>query len=185
MNNTNATDVIIQVIKEADLCPDIDQRIRDGLVECFPKDREYFSKQSWWHSKPFYRVVAFDGEIICGHTAIVERQIKINSTHLRIAGVQSVFVLLKCRGRGLSDRIMIDAMNEAAHYNMDAGLLFCAPTLQNVYSRTGWLKVDSPVFMKDENGKKVHINEKGIAMFHPLTVKNLPAGEIDLCGQDW
>ena len=64
------------VIKEKDISEKLDAAIRDGLIECFPPDEEYFSKQSFWHSRPAWRILAQDstGKVV-GHVAIVIRDI--------------------------------------------------------------------------------------------------------------
>ena len=96
------------VIDENDISDALDAAIRDGLIECFPPDVEYFTKQSWWHCKPQWRTLAQNdkGQII-GHIAVVIRDVLVGDESLpvKVAGIQSVFVCPKMQGTGLTDKI--------------------------------------------------------------------------------
>lgn len=181
-------DANLTVIDEKDISEELDIAIRDGLVECFGPDAEYFSRQSWWHSRPAWRVLAVgdDGKVI-GHIAVVVRTVSVGAGRVpvRSAGIQSVFVRPEYRGKGLSDQIMTQAMAEAERRQTDAGLLFCVPTYEPVYRRMGWIKIDADVLMCNERGKTVPIPGKNIAMVFPLNEKDFPIGQIDLEGPDW
>jgi hypothetical protein len=97
-----------------------------------------------------------------------------------------VFVLPDQRGKGLSDRVMVAAMKEAAAGHYDCGLLFCVPELEKVYARCGWKRLaDVPVIRIDERRTEVPIPGKNIAMFYPLKVTEFPPGRIHLQGNDW
>jgi hypothetical protein len=181
-------DVNIFVIDEEDISDDLDIAIRDGLVECFPPDVEYFSKQSFWHSRPKWRTLAKDHEgQIVGHVAMVVRDVLVGgkSAPVRVAGIQSVFVRSKMKGVGLSDKIMEKSMQRAYNDRIDTGLLFCIPKFEKTYSRMGWQKIDADVLMLDEQGSVIPIPGKNITMIYPLVKKDFPVGDINLAGLDW
>ena len=181
-------DILFSVVREQDIAPDLDKAIRDLLVECFPADREYYQRQSWWHCVPAYRVLGRDlsGSIVA-HAATVERTVNLGdgNVRIRVAGVQSFCVSQDHRGTGLSKKLMSAAMEEAARLGFDAGLLFCMGELEAVYGRMCWQKLDSDVYMFDEEGGKIPIPAKNITMFYPLAKRQLPPGDIDLAGTDW
>jgi GNAT superfamily N-acetyltransferase len=181
-------DANLTVIDERDISEELDIAIRDGLVECFPPDTEYFSRQSWWHTRPAWRVLAVgdDGQVI-GHVAVVVRTVSVGPGRVpvRSAGIQSFFVRPEYRGRGLSDKIMAQAMAEAEQRQLDAGLLFCVPEYEPVYERMGWTRIDANFLMRNDEGKAVPIPGKNMAMVYPLNEKEFPIGEIDLEGPDW
>lgn len=183
-----ADNINVLVIDEKDISDDLDIAIRHGLVECFPPDVEYFSKQSWWYSRPEWRVLATNnkGEII-GHIAVVIRDVLVgrDSEPVKVAGIQSVFVRPKLQGTGLSDKIMKKTMQVAYEQDIDAGFLFCVPKLEKIYCRMGWQKIDADVLMQDEQGNTVPIPGKNIVMIYPLKRKNFPPGDVDLAGLDW
>jgi GNAT superfamily N-acetyltransferase len=180
--------VSLTVIDEKDISKELDIAIREGLVECFPPDTEYFSNQSWWHSRPAWRVIAVgdDGKVI-GHIAVVVRTVSVGPGRVPVksAGIQSVFVRLEHRGKGLSDKIMAQAMAEAERRQLDAGVLFCAPKYEHVYKRMGWIRINADVLMRKEQGRAVPIPGKNITMVFPLNEKEFPIGQIDLEGPDW
>lgn len=181
-------DANLKVIYEKDISEELHIAIREGLVDCFPADTGYFSRQSWWHTRPAWRVLAVrdDGKVI-GHVAVVVRTVSVGPGRVpvRSAGIQSVFVRPEYRGKGLSDQIMAQAMDEAKQRQLDAGLLFCVPKYESAYARMGWTRIYTDVLMRNEEGKPVPIPGKNIVMVFPLNEKEFPTGEIDLMGPDW
>ena len=178
----------IFVVDEKDISDDLDIAIRDSLVQCFPPDVEYFSKQSWWHSRPEWRTLAQDdkGQVV-GHIAIVIRNVLVGkeSEPVKVSGIQSVFVRPNLQGTGLSDKIMKQTMQVAYEQDIDAGFLFCVPKFEKTYSRMGWHKINADVLMHDEQGNVTPIPGKNIAMIYPLKRKDFPCGDVDLAGRDW
>ena len=77
------------------------------------------------------------------------------------------------------------AMTEADGRGLDAGLLFCIDAVEAVYSRMGWQRIDSDVYLFDEGDGKMPIPSKNITMFYPLGKRQFPPGDIDLAGTDW
>jgi hypothetical protein len=176
------------IVSENDISPELDHAIRKTLVTCFPADREYFQARSWWHCVPIYRILGRkDNDSIIAHAAIVERTVVVGQSlsKVRVAGVQGFCLLPGYRGTGLSDKMMSIAMDEANKQGFDTGLLFCQKRVQAVYSRMGWHKLDSDVYMSDDKGGKKPIPTKNITMFYPIGTKQFPPGDIDLAGTDW
>jgi len=176
------------VIHEQDIAPDLDKAIRDLLVECFPADRQYYGRQSWWHCVPAYRVIARDSRgTIVAHAGVVDRTVSVgdNRSKMRVAGVQGFCVSKDHRGTDLSRRMMFIAMEEAIKRRFDAGLLFCIDELEAVYTGMGWRKLNSDVYMHDEQKGKTPIPAKNITMFYPPGKSHFPPGDVDLAGTDW
>ena len=181
-------DTRFYIINEENISPDVDKAIRETLVVCFPSDREYFQRYSWWHCVPVFRILGRDDrDSIVAHTAVVERSVTVgrNLSKVRVAGVQSFCVLPDYRGTGLSDRMMSITMEQANKRGFDAGLLFCLNRMETVYARMGWHKLDSEVYMCDNKEGKMPIPAKNITMFYPLGIRQFPPGDIDLGGTDW
>lgn len=181
-------DISLFVVNEEDISPRLDRAIREMLVVCFPADREYFQRQSWWHCVPIYRVFGKnDKDSIVAHTAVVQRVVIVGPSlsKVRVAGVQGFCVLQDYRGTDISNKMMSVAMREGSRRGFDAGLLFCRKPLEKVYGGMGWSKLDASVYMAEEKKGKTLIPARNITMFYPLRIKQLPAGEIDLAGIDW
>jgi len=176
------------VILEQDISPDLDREIRDFLVECFPADSEYYGRQSWWHCVPVYRVIARDSRgAIVAHTALIDRTVRVGDQRvkIRVAGVQSFCVSKYHRGTDLSRRMMFIVMEEAVKRRFDMGLLFCIDKLEAVYTGMGWQRLNSNVYMLDEEENKTPIPAKNITMYYPPGKSRFPPGDIDLAGTDW
>ena len=176
-----------QIIDETQMPPALDQAIRDALCLCFPDGVANFSVTRQWHgSGPEYSAVMQDeaGKVIA-HAGVVNRTVSIGGTQIRVAGIQNVCVLPEGRGKGLSDQVMIAAMEEAQRRDYDCGLLFCLPVLEKVYARTGWISVGLRDVIRTENGRDISIPNKNIAMYLPMKMKALPEGAIHLQGNDW
>jgi len=183
-----AANISFSVIEEKDISPELDRAIREELVVCFPAEREYFSRQSWWRSVPAYRVIGkIDNTLIVTHVAIVDRTAIVGpgSSKVNVAGIQSVSVLPDYRGKGFSDKAMAISMDEAKKRGFDAGLLFCLPQLEKVYVRMGWAKIEALVYKIDDKKGKIPKSGEDIVMFYPFNMKEFPAGDIDLAGPDW
>jgi predicted N-acetyltransferase YhbS len=177
----------LNIVDESDVDVFLDQKIRNGLCVCFPEDVSVFSQTRAWHcSAPAWSVIMKEREKIIAHCGVVDRTIKAGEVPIRIAGIQNVFVLPDHRGKGLCDKVMNKAMEEAERRQYECGLLFCVPELEKVYARCGWkLLPRENVYRIDENGEVKALPEKNIAMFHPLKRTIFPPGDISLEGNDW
>ncbi len=72
------------VIDEEDISGDLDKALRKSLVVCFPADREYFHRQSWWRCVPVYRVIGKDDkDSITAQVAVVERSVTVGRDLLK------------------------------------------------------------------------------------------------------
>ncbi len=177
---------ILEMIEETAITPELDQAIRHTLCASFPNDDGNFSLTRKWHgSGPEYTVLMQSERKVIAHVGVVDRQIDIGGVPLHVAGVQNVCVLPDWRGKGLSDRVMIAAMQEAETRGYDCGLLFCIPVLEKVYARVGWISLGVRDVIRTENGQDLPIPDKNIAMYYPIKVKSLPEGIIHLRGNDW
>jgi GNAT superfamily N-acetyltransferase len=187
MTETDANDLVFRVIAEESVTADLDRRIRDILVACFPADAAHFSHSRCWHSRPAWVVVALvrDGTV-AAHCASVERGVMVCGTRpVTVAGVQGFSVMPDWRGSGLSDRIMEHAIEETRRRGIEAGLLFCLPELEKVYARMGWRRIDAAVVTRDGSGNPAPLPEKNITMAIPVAIPAFPPGDLDLMGPDW
>jgi predicted N-acetyltransferase YhbS len=177
----------IQVIDEPQMSPEMAARVRAALVSCFPRDAEHFARQRDWHgSAPAISIVATSesGDVV-GHIGIHDRVVSVGDLRVRVAGVQNVCVVPDRRKTGLFDELMRATLRTAVERGYDAGLLFCRAPLEPIYARHGWVKlVDRPVW-RHVDGQTVPLPSHAGAMFHPMRVVELPAGDLVLNGNDW
>jgi predicted N-acetyltransferase YhbS len=176
----------LEVVPEEEMPETTDQAIRRLLCDCFPSDREAFSKSRAWHdSAPAFSVIHRRGDSILGHVGVVVRWIRCGDQRLTVAGIQNMCVAATHRATGLSTALMDRALAEAARRGVPFGLLFCVPELESLYGTMGWHKSDENATMLDEHGRCVPIPEKNIAMHISLGQDRFPPGPIHLRGRDW
>lgn len=176
----------LQVVDEGDIGPEVDAAVRRLLCECFPSEADAFSVCRAWHDvRPAFAVFSRRGDKVVGQAAIIERRITCGGEPVRVAGIQALAVAPDWRRRGLAQRLMTAAMQEARRRGMGFGLLFCVPELEGFYARMGWRRIDRPVAMRDAAGRPVPLTAKNISMELALAGAPLPPGPIDLEGRDW
>ncbi len=177
-----------RIVDEDDITSELDHAIREGLVKCFPGDRELFSRQRWWHSPQSWTIAALEPDgTVASSLCIIERNITVGGEGrtLTVAGIGNVFAIPQWQNTGLIDRVMALALEDARKRGIKAGLLFCLPVLEKIYSRMGWRKIDAAVFMQDESGARALLPAKNIVMAIPIMLEKFPEGDIDLMGRDW
>lgn len=181
-------DITLAVYNNEDVDENLDRHIRNILVECFPHNTDHYSQTRAWHSQPSWIVVgiAADGTV-AAHCAMVERTISAGAPprEIRVAGIQGFSVRPRWRKKNVSDDMMALAVSEAKKRGLDTGLLFCLPVLEKLYGRMEWRAIGDPVFVRDENERRVPLPEKNIAMIIPLNLDEFPSGTVDLMGPDW
>jgi predicted N-acetyltransferase YhbS len=198
----------IERIDESRMDAGLDEAIRSCLCDCFPADKDFFSKRRDWHgSAPAWSLVvragtgavrgdrAGTGAAVVGHVGIVLRTVRVHPRNSRgdpgsgvrvpVAGVQNVAVHPSQRGTGLGKALMRAAMVQAEADGVPFGLLFCVPGLGPYYASLGWSIRDAEATMRWEGVDGVPIPGKNICMVVELAGKPFPEGDIDLLGADW
>jgi len=181
-------DLEYRIIEVTSMTPELDRAIRDCLVASFreQKDKDHFARQRWWHSPHQWTTVAMEPDgTVAGGLCVVERTIMVGGLTHPVAGVGNVCARPRWRKKGVIDRVMATALDEAEKRGFEAGFLFCKPLLEAVYRRMGWTRLDAPVFFEDESGATTPMPETSIAMTIPLGIDSFPDGEVDLMGRDW
>ena len=164
----------------------LDAAVKRLLCECFPADREAFSRSRWWHgSAPEYTLISREGAEVTGHVGVVVRTVSVGDREVEVAGVQSLALAPELRGSGLGRALMVEAMERARRKGIELGLLFCMRELEPFYAGLGWSRVEAPVTMEYPPGTRGPMPSKNIAMSKPLGDAPFPAGPLDLNGPDW
>lgn len=178
-------ELAVRCVDEAEMTPEMDAAIREMLCECFPADVETFRRTRAWHgSAPEYSLVGCEGEQVVGHVGVVAREIMCDGVPVKIAGVQNVAVRPRRRGEGIAQRLLIEAMEEAARRGIPYGVLFCLPELERFYGSLGWERVETEVTMV-EGGAEVVIDKKNVTMVKDLNGVPLRPSQMHLLGADW
>lgn len=184
--NKNLKVFSLSRIFENEMSPKQDQAIRDLLCVCFPPDIPVFSHTRYWHgTSPEFSYIFEEDQKILGHVGIVVRRIQVGSTQITIAGIQSLAVSSEMRGRGLSEQLMTNSMQEAHARGIEFGLLFCVEKLERFYSSLGWKRISVAVSMTSPGGKTASLPKKNICMVLEMGKHPFPSGDINLLGADW
>jgi GNAT superfamily N-acetyltransferase len=183
-------------INECDITPALDTALIELLCHANPDERAIFITHGrGWHGvhPAFCTIIEYNNQPVA-YVGIVDRTIRVDPAasgigvppmFLRIAGPQNVSVHPNHRGQGLSLIALNRAMQHAAQQNFDAGLLFCTPNLERLYSKAHWQTLPATTITRIENGAALPLPEHNIPMFLPLRLKTFPPGPIHLQGNDW
>ena len=176
----------LRVLQESEIDAELDAAIKQSLVACFPNNRDAFSRsRACRGTEPAFTVVIQDADNVIAHATVVDRVIKAAGERLRVAGVANVCVLPEHRGKGLSDRVLIVATQEARRQDFDCGLLFTGENIKKLYARNGWVQITGQRFIRIEDGGEIEIPAENVKMYYPLKRRNFPAGMVHLQGDKW
>jgi predicted acetyltransferase len=183
-------DLDFKIVAEEDVDDNLDKTIKDLLCECFPESSGYFSKSRHWNDiRPVWNVLVFCGEEIIAGLVIIERKITVNSKDVLVAGIGNVCVSPSYRSQGISSKMISYAMQYAGQSGYDFGMLFCSKSIEGIYQKSGWYKINPEDVVKtNSKGQKEQFKElqKGsIVMLHNLAQRNFPDGVIYLNGMQW
>ena len=173
------------VIAESDIDSAMDAAIKQSLVTCFPHRAKEFSQVRAIDNIPVITSVIIDEGQALAHVAVIERDIKVGTLPVKVAGIASVFVMDEHRGRGLGDRVIKAATKEAKNAGYELGMLFCADNVKPVYKRNGWIDITERICTRHFDGTSEDMTPGRIRMYHPLNMLRFPPGDIDLCGDKW
>ena len=175
-----------RIVDENEVDDVLDAGIKSILINCFPHNKEKFSKARKWRGNvALYNAVIETDGVVCGHIAVVDRTITVGGEPLRIAGVANVSVLPEYRGRGLSDGMLKAVMEEAGKREFEVGFLFTIEGIKKVYGRNGWIEVVGRTVVRVEKEEEIIMPAESIKMYYPLKRQEFPPGDIHLCGDKW
>jgi predicted N-acetyltransferase YhbS len=176
----------IEVVDELNLDTDLDYRIRELLRHCFPDWADIFQNYRTWHStRPIYSVLAWDGEKIVGHIAVVVRTITTTwNFRYNVASVQGVCVDPEFRHAGLAHQMLREALDEAAKRSFPFAILYCKEYLVSFYTAQGWKLADDSIVMWNQRDLPISMRSN-CPMYYELADVPLPEGPLDVHSPSW
>ncbi len=120
------------------------------------------------------------GGVVVSRLGVVDRTIDVGDRELRIAGVGGVATLPHYRKRGLA-RLVVERVGRwmCDELGADFGLLLCGEEMAVYYGKSGWRRIDGPVYADQPSGRRL---EEGVTMILPARRSTWPAGDVDLRG---
>ena len=129
-----------------------------------------FSDTDWANSLGGVHALAFDGEALVGHAALVQRRMLLDGRVLRTGYVEAVGVREDRRRRGIAGTLM--APLEKLLRGYDLGALCSAHTAVPLYTGRGWVAWEGPTYVLSPSGILRTADEDGGVYVFP--------GELEL-----
>lgn len=113
---------------------------------------------------------------------IIEREVLVDGTPSKIAGINNVITPPSFRGKGYSSQVLTNTTSFLFdELQCEHALLLCADAMIPFYNRLGWYTVNSTVYMEQPTGRKLWTaNTMLLSAGKPIA----PA-VIDLQGTPW
>lgn len=131
--NRSPADPDIRVAHTADLRPSTLAAARALLYDVFDDMTEH----DWEHSLGGMHAVAYRGEDIVGHAAVVGRRVGYLGRPLRTGYIEGVAVRADCRGRGYGSALMAP-LERIIRGGYQLGVLAATDEAAGFYAHRGW-----------------------------------------------
>jgi GNAT superfamily N-acetyltransferase len=123
------------------------------------------STLSWRPKERHLALRRADGRLVAS-TGFVLAELQTGDDPPRpFVGIGGVFVTAECRGRGLGDRIIEEALASAADLGPDIALLFCHEDRSRLYLRHGFDPLEREIRVRQPDG---YAAIPQVAMWRPL-----------------
>lgn len=167
-------------IPDCNVGPELDLQLRALLLEAFPSEAKYVSRQRYFRECPAHRWIILDPRNQpISHIAAHEKTVGTLNGPVSIMGVAEVCVTASFRRRGLTRRLLQEIHLWAKGRSLPFSLLFGDIA---VYRSSGYQPAVN-VFRYWKYQTQEWVEEPiSQALFLPLGVSTWPKGTIDLAG---
>lgn len=171
----------IEFIRSSQVSPD-DQQTIDRLDHLAFAGKIAEDDPNEWADSDWMVLGRVDGEIVT-QLGLLKREIRVGAVLMPVGGVGGVATHPAWQRLGLSTALLRAAAQfMQTEFNVPFGLLNCANESQPFYTRLGWKTVSTELWFT-ENKKRRSLQTP--VMILPLSNRDWPEGEIDLCGLPW
>jgi len=167
----------VRVAHTADLSPGTLAAVRQLLVAAFDGD---FSDEDWDHTLGGVHALAWSGDTLAGHAAVVQRRFVYRGRALRTGYVEGVAVHADHRRLGIGAAVMapVERVIRAAY---DLGALSSSELGVRLYESRGWQRWQGPTSALTPDGVRRTEDDDGGVYVLPVTSVDL--GDLLTC--DW
>jgi GNAT superfamily N-acetyltransferase len=135
-----------------------------------------------WRPKELHFVLHSDGQPV-SHAGVLRHVVKVNGNPVTVGGVGGVVTVPEAQRKGFARRLMQHAAKFLHwEWKVDAGLLFCLPSMVAYYGNLGWLELKDEVLIEQQNGRIVSTLK---VMVLPLRESSWPSGTVELQSLPW
>jgi aminoglycoside 2'-N-acetyltransferase I len=154
--------------------------LRDMLFAAFGGR---FDEHDWEHTLGGVHVLAFEGNAVVAHGAVVSRVLVAGGRGLRTGYVEGVATRADRRGRGLATLVMRE-VGLVIERDYELGALGDGSGIPGFYQRLGWETWQGPTWVAGPAGRERTAEEDGSI----LVLRTPATGELELTGSltcDW
>jgi aminoglycoside 2'-N-acetyltransferase I len=159
--------------------PGAESPLGNHLREWF---EEEFGRADRWASPDHYAICRVENRM-AGRLGILDRQVTVGATVVRVGGIGGVATRPEFRHRGIASAMLTRAAEFMRdNLGLEFGLLLCRPEVSPVYAKSGWVRADGPTTFVRAG---VTATYPDFTMILSLTGKRWPQGPIDMIGLPW
>jgi predicted N-acetyltransferase YhbS len=136
-----------KLIPEPELSPTLEADIQQMLVASFPEYVDFFTANSYWGSKPEFRLIAVEDGQPIAHLEFGYRTITVGDSPFEIAGIGAVAIHPHHQGQKLG-KAMFSHLHDYLLKNskVDFGFLGCHEKVAGFYVASGFQQVNQSVY---------------------------------------
>ncbi len=136
-----------------------------------------------WLAAEIHFIGKINGKII-SNVGILKREITVDGHKMTVGGIGGVATHPDWQRRGFA-RLLLEKADDHLRQNnseFQFGMLFCEKKMVDYYGKSGWVKIDNPLFIEWKNERK--LSDETCMILH-LSEKEWPKGEVDTLGPPW
>jgi aminoglycoside 2'-N-acetyltransferase I len=133
----------VRVVTDAEARTHVLLAIHELVVAAFDGE---FSDKDWQHSQGGWRVLAYRGDELVAHAAVVPRVLRVGERELHTGYVEAVATEPERQRQGLGSLVMT-AANDVVRDNFEMGAL--STGLTGFFARHGWESWHGPTYVRD------------------------------------
>lgn len=135
-----------------------------------------------WRPKDLHFVLYSDGQPV-SHAGVLRRVVRVNGEPVTVGGVGGVVTVPEAQRKGFAWRLMKHAARFIElEWKVDAGLLFCLPTMVAYYEALGWQALERDVLIDQPRGR---VAAPMCVMVLLLGERPWPSGTVELESLPW
>lgn len=128
----------VEWLSEHEVSCDLHEKITSLRNACFPEGQ---LPRSYFKQLPHFRILAFEGDLLLGHTGVDHRMMNFGGNAYRVFGAVDVCVDAENRGGGIAGQMMSRLEREAIDSEADVMVLIADD--HRLYQKLGFQLLDA------------------------------------------
>jgi aminoglycoside 2'-N-acetyltransferase I len=161
----DASECVLRVGHTAEVDAAVLGQARQLLEQIFEAD---WTAQDWEHALGGVHVLAFSGDLLVGHAAVVQRRLLYRGEALRTGYVEALGVHSAFRRAGIGGRMM-EVLEGVIARAFELGALSATDVAAEFYAKRGWLQWQGPLSVLTPDGIRPTPEEASGVYVLPVT----------------